>query len=414
MNVLTLASRNVYRNWQRSLVTTLAMAFACTIMILFSALMEGMIQKSEHNAVAMNNGDIQLHVQGYREDSDIYAMIPKAIELINKLRANGFYATPRLHVFGLMASEQSSAGVHLRGIDLDYEKTVTVIHNYLQSGLWLDEKESHGVVIGKKMARLLDVNLGDELVFIGQTADGFMANDLFKVRGILKTTTPAIDGKGVFILNSELRKLISLPDGAHEIAVMRQNRRSDLTVARSNIAKMVKQLLVDDFSKIEVMTWRELMPVISRFLETAEVQTLIMLAFTYTAVASVILNAILMSVFERIHEFGIMKAIGVTPWQLVKLVYAETLLQTLLASCLGLLAGGGLGWYFQNYGIDMSSISSGFSFAGIALEPVWYAHVTVSAFVNPIVFLFLIATIAVIYPAIKVALIRPLDAIHYQ
>ncbi|NOQ35235.1 MAG: hypothetical protein GQ569_04990, partial [Methylococcaceae bacterium] len=286
MNILTLASRNVYRNWQRSLVTTLAMAFACTIMIVFATLMAGMVQGSKHNAVAMNNGDIQLHVQGYRDDPDIYAMIPKAFELVRKFRTNEFYATTRLHVFGLMASDESSAGVHLRGIDLEYEKTVTEIHKHLQTGLWLNATDSHGVVIGKKLARSLDVLLGDELVFIGQTADGFMANDLFKVRGILKTETPSIDSSGIFISNAALQALISLPNGAHEIALMRKNRRSDLTVAQAKITAIVKEVAADDFSNIEVMSWRQLMPIISRFLETAEVQTLIMLAFTYIAVAS--------------------------------------------------------------------------------------------------------------------------------
>lgn len=414
MNVLTLASRNVYRNWQRSLVTTLAMAFACTIMIIFAALIEGMVQGSEHNAVSMNNGDIQLHVQGYRDDPDIYMMIPHAFEIAKELRASDFYATPRLHVFGLIASDESSAGAHLRGIDLEYEKTVTVIHQYLQAGLWLDVNDRHGVVIGKKLARSLDVGLGDELVFIGQTADGFMANDLFKVRGILKTVSPAIDSGGIFISNAALQELITLPDGAHEIALMRKNRRMDLDAEQHKATAIVQKVAGESFAQIEIMSWRQLMPIISRFLETAQVQTLIMLAFTYIAVASVILNAMLMSVFERIHEFGIMKAIGVTPWQLIRLVYAETFLQTLLASVLGVLVGGALAWYFQQYGIDMSAISSGFSFAGIALDPIWYAYLTLYSLASPVIFLFVIAFIAVIYPAVKVALIRPLDAIHYQ
>jgi ABC-type antimicrobial peptide transport system permease subunit len=156
------------------------------------------------------------------------------------------------------------------------------------------------------------------------------------------------------------------------------------------------------------------MPVISRFLEIADVQIMIMLSFTYIAVASVIFNAMLMSVFERIHEFGIMKAIGVSPWFVVGLVYAETLVQTLVAALLGLSSGSALAFYLQKHGIDMSAISSGFSFAGVALDPMWYAHVTAKSLWLPVVFLFIVAAIAVIYPAAKVALLRPLEAIRHQ
>jgi len=153
-----------------------------------------------------------------------------------------------------------------------------------------------------------------------------------------------------------------------------------------------------------------LTPVIARFLETADVQMLVMLLFTYIAVASVVLNAMLMSVFERIHEFGIMKALGVSPWQCVILVYIETILQTLLACVLGLVFGLWVSRYFETHGINVGDGS----FGGIALNPVWYAHVSLESLLNPIFFLIIIAILAVIYPAIKVAKIRAVDAIHYQ
>lgn len=414
MNVLILASRNVYRSWRRSLVTTLAMAFACAIMILFATLMQGMMYGSERNVVAMNTGDIQIHRQGYRDDPDIYLQIPNTAQLLTALRTANFYATDRIYTYGLMATDDSSSGVQLRGIDIAYEKTVTQIHQHLLAGKWLSEQDGHGVVIGKKLARSLNVGLGSELVFIGQTADGFTANDVFTVRGILKSVSATIDSSGVFIAKQTLQELISLPDGAHEIAIMRKNQKTDLTLATAEVQNIVNKIAGNLSATLEVWNWHQLMPVISRFMEIADVQLMIMLSFTYVAVASVIFNAMLMSVFERIHEFGIMKAIGVSPWQLVCLVYAETLVQTVLASILGFLSGAGLAFYLQKHGIDMSAISSGFSFAGVALDPIWYAHVTATSLWIPVLFLFVVAAIAVLYPALKVALLRPLDAIHHQ
>lgn len=414
MNILTLASRNVCRSWRRSLVTTLAMAFACAIMILFATLMQGMMVGSERNVVAMNTGDIQIHRQGYRDDPDIYLQIPNPAPLLTALRNGGYYASDRLYVYGLMASNNASAGVQLRGIDIVYEKTVTEIHQHLLQGQWLSDNDAHGVVIGKKLARALNVGIGSELVFIGQTADGFTANDVFIVRGILKSVSAAIDSSGIFIAKQTLQELISLPDGVHEIAIMRKNQKADLTMATAEVQNIVNHVTAKLSATLEVWNWHKLMPVISRFMEIADVQLLIMLSFTYVAVASVILNAMLMSVFERIHEFGIMKAIGVSPWFVFALVYAETFVQTVIASILGLSSGTGLAFYLQKHGIDMSAMSSGFSFAGVALDPIWYAYVTASSLWIPVVFLFVVAAIAVLYPALKVALLRPLDAIHHQ
>ncbi len=406
MKIMTLASRNVLRNWHRTLVTTLAMAFACTIMIVYAALMEGMVVGSERQAVIMNQGDIQIHAYGYRDDPDIYTTIPDSNTLLTHIRAEGFHATDRYFAFGLMATDDNSSGIQLRGTDLIFEPQVTQIHQHVMEGKWLDESDPYGVVIGKKLARLLDAKVGSELVYIGQTADGYMANEIFTVRGILKAVAANIDNAGVFLPEQTLIEVLSLSEGAHEIVVMRPDRHSDLEAAKQQIAALAPEY--------EVLDWRELMPVIARFLDTADMQTFIMLIFTYIAVASVVLNAILMSVFERINEFGIMKAIGVTPAQTVALIYAEAMLQTLLASLLGL----GFGWwassYFETYGMDMSGLAGDVSFAGIAFDPIWYASVSPEVLTNPILFLFVIAILAAIYPAIKVARIRAVDAIHYQ
>jgi len=407
MNLFTLASRNVYRHRHRSIVTTLAMAFACTMMIVFAALMDGFAIGSERNVVSMNTGDIQIHQPGYRDDPDIYRLIEQADAIVEQHQQIGFYTTARLFAYGLMASDESSSGVQLRGINLKTEPMVTDIDQHVMTGQWLADNDPHGIVIGKKLSKLLDVSLGDELIFVGQTADGYMANDRFEIRGILKSVSAAIDNGGVFMSDVMLRELITLPEGAHEIVLIRHDRTTDLTTATAQVQSRVGE-------QLEVMNWQQLMPIINRFLETAHLQTLIMMIFTYIAVGSVVLNAMLMSVFERIHEFGIMKAIGVKPKQLIVLIYIEMFIQTFLAVLLALVAGSALSWYLQENGLDMSSLADGISFAGLAFDPVWYAALTPNALMMPSVFLFIIAAIAVIYPAVKVAVIQPVEAIHHQ
>lgn len=406
MNLLSLALRNVMRNWHRTLVTTLAMAFAGIIMILFAALMEGLMQASERNAVAMNLGDIQIHAPGYRDDPDLYTRIAQPAALLERLRAAGFRASARLYGFGLAASGSTSAGVQLRGIDPRAEAGVTQVHRHLLQGQWLDSGDREGVVVGRKLARTLGVVTGDEVVIVSQASDGSIADALFRVRGVLKSVGEGVDRAGFYLLDTAFRDLMVLPQGAHEIAVLRADRDTDLDAATAAVAALAPGY--------ETLDWRALQPVIARILELADAQLVFMLLVVYVAVGMVVLNAMLMSVFERIHEFGVMKAIGVTPWQITALVFMETLVQVSVACLLAL----GLGWwsarYFQLNGIDLSGIASAASIGGVALDPVWYARITPDALLLPVAFLLLIALLAVIYPAVKAAVIRPVAALHYR
>lgn len=406
MRILSMASRNVIRNWRRTLVTTLAMGFAGFIMILFASLTEGLLYTSERNAVAMNLGDMQIHAEGYRDDPDLYKRIDNASDLVRKLQQAGFHAAQRVYGFGLAAAGSASAGVQLRGIDLTNEATVTQIHKHVMQGNWLADTDPKGVVIGKKLGRTLNVKPGDEVVIIGQATDGSMANDLYTVRGILKSIGEEVDRAGFFMVERAFRELMVLPQGAHEITVMRPDRSRDLESATTQVAALAPGY--------ETLHWRSLRPVIARILDLADAQTIVMVLITYVAVAMIVLNAMLMSVFERIRELGVMKAIGVTPWQILLLVYVETMAQVTVASIIALSSGWSVARYFQNNGIDLSAIAGSTSFGGVAIDPIWYAYVTKEAVIIPIVFLFIIAAAAVIYPAIKAAVIRPVKAIYYH
>ncbi len=406
MNIFKLAYRNVIRSRRRTAVIITAMAFAGFIMILFAALMEGMLMASERNAVTMDVADIQIHAVGYRDDPDLYKRIEHPDQLISALNMAGFTAAPRLYGFALAASGSTSAGVRLRGIDVDLEQTVTQIDRHIMEGKWLDNDDLHGVVIGKKLARTLGVSAGDEVIVVGQASDGSMANDLYFVRGILKSVGSEIDSRAFFITDEAFRELMVIYKGAHEIAVMRPGRQGSLEKATAQVSG-----LAPDY---EVLNWRQLRPVIARIMDMADTQLLVMILIVYIAVAMVVLNAMLMGVFERIHEFGIMKAIGVTPLQIVMLIYIETMLQTLCAALPALTAGWFVAGHFQKHGIDLSGTASGASFGGVAIDPILYAHASSDAVMTPVVFLIVIAMLSVIYPAVKAALIEPVKAINYR
>jgi ABC-type lipoprotein release transport system permease subunit len=406
MKILSFAASNVRRNRQRSLVTTGALAFAGFIMLFYASLMEGFFRTMEHNTVGMDLGEIQIHVPGYRDNPDLYQRIENPDRLIERIESAGLSASPRLYGYGLAASGSASSGVGLRGVDLKREPAVTQIHRQVMQGAWLDEAEPDGVVIGRKLARTLGAGPGDELVIVTQAADGSMANRLYHVRGILKSVAEGLDRSAVFMTDRALRDLLVLPDGVHEIAAVRRDAALDLKAATARAAEAA--------SGLEVLNWRQLQPVLATVLDISGTSLIFMILITYTAVGMVALNAMLMSVFERIHEFGVMKAIGVSPGQVIALIFTEAMIQTTAAVALALALGLPVSLYYQTHGIDLSRWTGTGTIMGVAFDPIWYCRVTPATVIMPIAFLFLVTALAVVYPAVKAAVIRPVQAIYHR
>jgi ABC-type lipoprotein release transport system permease subunit len=408
MNILSWALRNVWRTRQRSGVIILAMGFAGFIMIFYAALMEGLLRTTERNAIAMESGQIQIHAQGYRDDPDLYKTIAKPEPVLALLAVRGFLAAPRLYGFGLAAAGVASAGVQLRGVEIGRESRVSELHHHLLAGSWLDDADPTGVVLGRKLAKTLGVTVGDEVVIVGQGRDGSMANEIYRVRGLLKSASEGIDRAGFFMTAAAFRSLLAMPEGCHEIAL--RYAGSDLVVLDT-----LSNQLAAALPELEVRNWRQLQPVLARVLDISRYSLLLMLFITYTAVGILTLNSMLMAVFERIHEFGIIKALGVPPWQVFALVVVETVVQVLAASGLAVATALPLSLYCQTHPVDLSALAStSASIAGIALDPLWYSQVTPETVLAPLVVMAGMALLSVLYPAGKAARIKPLAAIHYR
>jgi ABC-type lipoprotein release transport system permease subunit len=295
-----------------------------------------------------------------------------------------------------------------RLINLAREGGVTEIYQHILAGRWLAEDDPEGVVIGRKLAQVLGVVVGSEVIIVGQAADGSMANEIFRVRGILKSASDNIDRGGFFLVEDTFRSLLAMPEGYHQIA-LRYSGDGDL-VLESRTAELAARL-----PGLEVRSWRELQPVLARVLDISRYSLLLMLFITYTAVGILTLNSMLMAVFERIHEFGIIKALGVPPWQVFALIVVETVIQVAAAALLAVATALPLSLYCQTHPVDLSALAStSASVAGIALDPLWYSRVTYETVLAPLSVMAIMALLSVVYPALKAARIKPLAAIHYR
>ena len=404
MGILKMAWRNIGRNRRRTAVTVGAMTLGLFAMVVYMAMMEGMLNDMEETIVEIDLGDLQIHAPTYLDDPSLYTVVDDVDALLGGLDAAGFRASARLVGAGLAAAHDSAAGASLRGVNVEDDARVSVIPTRLAEGAWLDEGDPFGVVVGRRLARSLNLALGDELVVLSQAADGGIANELYTVRGILDTVSDGVDRAAVFLTEGAFRELFFMPSGAHEI-VVRKPDELDLDAALEAAQGLAPGL--------DTRSWRSLVPTIATYLDSARAAMAFVSAVVYIVIAILILNAMLMAVFERIREFGVLKALGVEPRQVLALIFVESAMQTGLALVAGMALAAPAVWYLIEFGIDTGGLG-GVTVMGSTFATVWRAAASPDAFLVPTATLVLLVLLAVIYPALKAARISPVEAMRHQ
>jgi ABC-type lipoprotein release transport system permease subunit len=400
-----MAWRNIWRNRRRTTVTVAAMTLALWIMILYTGLLEGYFLGMEKNILNLELGDVQIFALDFRDNPSLYTRIRDPESLLERIEDLGFRACARLLGGGLAAAGESSAGVSFRGVSTKRDAEVSDIHKHVALGDWLVRERPKEVVVGRRLARTLGVGPGDELVALSQAADGSIANDLYRIRGVLKGISDATDRTGVFMTVEAFRDFFAMRQGAHQLII---RRPQDMDVEEA--AEAIRQIAVG----LDVQSWRELMPTIASMLDSVRGLMIVVFFIIYIAIGILILNAMLMSVFERIREIGVLKALGFGPGRVFGLIVVESSLQTGLAILLGLvLSIPGL-WFLIEVGINMATLGGSATVMGLAMDPVWRAVVTNYTFSMPVLILVVIVSLAVVYPAVKAAWIRPVEAMRHQ
>lgn len=405
MKSLTMAWRNVWRNSRRTLAAVAATSLGLWAMIVYSGLIVGYLDRMERQILDVEMGDIQIHHAEYRNGPSLYHRIERPEALLAELDQAGLPAAPRLLGSGLVAAGDNSAGVSLFGVDVERDAKVSQIHTYVDEGQWLDPSSPSEVVVGRRLARMLGLGLGDELVVLSQAADGSMANDLYAVRGVLRGVSDAVDRGGIYMVADAFRELMVVPEGAHQI-IVRRVPGMELDVAADSVRALAPEL--------DTKTWRELRPTMASMLDSATGAMVMMMFIVYAAIAIVILNAMLMAVFERVREFGVLKALGVSPGGVLRLIYIETVIQTGLAIIIGVALAIPANFYLSTTGLDLSGSMGDLSIMGSTMDPIWRSQVTLQTYANPIFALLVIVAIAVTYPALKAAWIEPIQAMRHQ
>lgn len=259
------------------------------------------------------------------------------------------------------------------------------------------------MLVGRDLARQLRLKSQSELILVAQARDGSLANEIFRVRGVLKSINSEADNRAVVMLASDFREFFLMPHGVHEIALRRLDQRQPLAAALSSVNSLGLPLVTQ--------TWRDLRPMLARMLDLLSVTTYFTLSLTYVALGILMLNMSFMTVNDRMREYGIMKALGTPPTQQAGLVVCEVLWLAFFAALAALAWAWPLASYWATQGLDFTDVIGRFAFAGMNLEPKLYPHIGMRQIAVPIASMLVFMPLFAFYPAWEMARLRPLQAL---
>lgn len=403
MNSLQYGWRNLWRNTRRTCITLAAVCLSTAILMASYGLMDGLMQHAVSNATNLVVGEVQVHAQGYRADHSIYKALNEPDLILQAAKQKNVAAAPRRYGYGLVAVGTKSAGARFWGVEPASERTTFDLAQHLQEGRFLSETSQRGVVLGQKLARSLQAQIGSEIVVVVQAADGSLGNDLYTVTGILKAAGDSIDRNAALIHAADFVELFVSGERIHEVAF---NSRG--MVSPEGLTALLSIAAPEE----EIKSWRQLMPEVSDMVNLFDAFIWIFGLIFLLAAGMGVMNTMLMATYERIREFGILKALGATPWGIIRDVAAEALMLAALGTVLGTILGLAGSYYLQEVGLDLSIFAGTYSVGGVAFDPIWRATISPKMVFIPVVLMLIIGLLASLYPAALAARLDPVKAIH--
>ncbi len=358
------------------------------------------------NSIATLTGHIQIHRPGYRNDPVIENSMTEPEEVITaleKVLPPGAQWAARVRINGIASNARHSSGVTLVGIDPVAEARVSFIGDAIAGGRYLNPDEPQAILVGEALMDKFETKIGHKLVLMSQDAHQEIVSKAFRIVGTFRAEMQSTEKQFVFITRKAAQQMLKLRNGLSEVSIVLPEDREPA------VASALKAALSPE--GYEVSTWKELLPFLRSYLKLLDVFVYIWSVVVFIAMGFGIVNTTLMAVFERIREFGLMKALGMKPWWVMREILAESFL--LLA--IGIIIGNILAFLtvsaLSDSGIDLSAFAAGVEFAG--MTRVIYPIVSIKDWSIANLVVMVLGLLVCIYPAVKAARITPVEALAH-
>lgn len=377
----------------------MAIGIGLASLIFTDALMIGMIESMIKSATDTFLGHAQIHASGFRDGFEVEKTINDLPDIISQLKAEDrvSHFSIRTQAFGMITSAANVSSIIFYGIDPEKEKIMSKIDEAMVNGSFLERKRNKKILIGTKLSEILEVGLNDRIVITTAMAKtGELSQEMFRIGGIFHFNIKEMDSGIAFIDLEESRKLLGLGRDAHEIAVLFH----DINDAGDRSLPFWKKYSQDGN---QALSWRDLMKELDAVLNLSDFTKYIVALILFGIVALIILNTLFTSLYERLFELGVLRAIGTRPLRMASIVLLEAFSLSIISEIFGIILGLVSTYIFSVNGIDYRGIE----FAQVTFQEMIYPVITIRQYIEYPLWIIMFSLLAGLYPAVFAARLTP-------
>jgi ABC-type lipoprotein release transport system permease subunit len=401
IQLLKMAFRDLGRNRRRSFFSSLALGMGLALLLLMAAFIKGEMNSAMDSTIKLQSGHLQIRAQSYEEGKtslkweDLIEnpnQITTQIASLSPVKT----ATPRLFASGIVSVRDESTGVRVIGIDPLSEANAPY-RDGLIDGEFLTADDRQGVLIGQPLAEKLGLNVGDQISLSINTSNGDVDEQLFTIRGIYSTQTNAFDSVTIFMPLAKAQTITQTENHASIIFVLLKNKEQADAVA-----------VALQSTNYQILTWMEMNELIIQTEDMANAYMVVLYIIVLGVTATVVVNTLIMAVFERTREIGILSAIGMKSRSIMAMFLFESSLLAVGGIIIGLILGCLIVAYFNRQGFYIGNMG----ITGLLFSNTIYTDLTVNDTVKLTTIAFIVTLFAGLFPAVVASRMEPVQALR--
>jgi len=406
---IKMAWRNIWRNTRRTTIALIAIVIGLTLLVFADGLYGNIAQAAYGNAVRLYGGNLQIHAPGFRAKSNRLPLlpVPKADQVVEVARAHPevLMASKRINTGGLINERGETYPVTITGIQPSVEAPTSLIAENIVAGRFLQDEDGDVILLSKTLADDMEAGVGDRITMAGRSKNETMRQRTMTIAGIFNLGMGDAEKGLVYISLDEAGSLFNLRDQATEITIS--------LPAVGTEEQMITELQ-SNLQGYEVDSWLTLNPGFAEAMALSQQMVSIFGLFLILIACIGILNLMMMAVYERTREMGVLAALGLKGRQVLGLF----LLEGAMIGLVGAVVGCTLGWL----AILAFNAAGGYNMSAYADAGELYAMMgdAIYASVNPVgilqqgIIVAAMTTLAALLPALQASRKEPAESLHHN